>query len=228
MANSSLRFDGHRISANEGFWVLRDIRHDKSSTTWRIPMKTKQSSLYYVRSLVFGLSIAVTVFLAGSAQASASTNSQLRLSEAQTRQILRATGLSYQAFQRLIRSGAITIKTIKGVTKGCGCAVTPDDSGGFGVCFKGCLQDAGVTPIDVVLCGASCALAETGAGLIICAICVGLNVTAVEFCALGCAAGNGGGDEFITKNLLPHRPMQRSNRAIAKLRRNSSRTIHGT
>lgn len=193
-------------------------------------MKTKQSSLYYVRSLVFGLSIAVTVFLAGSAQASASTNSQLHLSEAQTRQILHATGLSYQVFQRLIRSGAITIKTIKGSTKDCGCAVTPDP-GGFGPCFKGCLSDAGVTPIDVVLCGAACVGAETGVGLIICAICVGLNVTAVEFCALGCAVHNGGGDDdffFMMKNHLPHRTLQRSNSAIAKLRRSSSRTIHGT
>lgn len=59
---------------------------------------------------------------------------------------------------------------------------------GFGSCFGNCLKSFGVSPIQLVLCGTSCALWETGVGLIICAVCVGLDVTAVTFCAVGCGA----------------------------------------
>ena len=58
---------------------------------------------------------------------------------------------------------------------------------GFGSCFGNCLKGAGVSPMQIVLCGTSCALWETGVGLIVCAVCVGLDVTAITFCATGCS-----------------------------------------
>ena len=60
------------------------------------------------------------------------------------------------------------------------------DEDGFGGCFYKCLRDAGVSPIQLVTCGTACALWETGVGIIVCAVCVGLDGTAVTFCATGC------------------------------------------
>lgn len=87
----------------------------------------------------------------------------------------------------LIERKGLTLKSVKVLPKGCGCsAVTPEDlDGGWG-CFTGCLGNYGVSAAQVIMCGASCALAETGAGAIICAICVGVDVTLVTFCALRC------------------------------------------
>ena len=58
---------------------------------------------------------------------------------------------------------------------------------GVGSCFGNCLKSAGVSPMQLVLCGTSCALWETGVGLIVCAVCVGMDATAVMFCATGCS-----------------------------------------
>ena len=55
-------------------------------------------------------------------------------------------------------------------------------------CFGECLGTLGVSPWQVVACGVACALWETGAGLILCAICVGYDVTAVTGCGLYCGA----------------------------------------
>jgi hypothetical protein len=59
---------------------------------------------------------------------------------------------------------------------------------GFGSCMTGCLRTAGVSPIQLILCGTSCVLWETGVGLIVCAVCIGLDATALTFCGSGCAA----------------------------------------
>lgn len=86
----------------------------------------------------------------------------------------------------LIERNGLKLKSGKVLPKGCGCsAVTPEDLDSWG-CFSGCLSNYGVSVVEIILCGASCAAAGTGIGAIVCAICVGLNVTFVEFCALRC------------------------------------------
>jgi hypothetical protein len=59
---------------------------------------------------------------------------------------------------------------------------------GVGSCMNDCLRSAGVSPIQIIMCGASCAAAGTGVGALICAVCVGLDVTVAAFCGVGCAA----------------------------------------
>lgn len=75
------------------------------------------------------------------------------------------------------------------------CAVDDEYSrSGFGSCVKYCLADAGVSPVSLVICGGSCA---TG-NVVICALCVGISVTVVQWCAIGCAVyGRGDGREEI-------------------------------
>jgi len=77
-------------------------------------------------------------------------------------------------------------------SRSCGCSLLPDTSStGFGTCLKSCMADAGVSAYSLAMCGAACAAAWTGVGAIACAICVGLSVTVVEWCALGCATYGG-------------------------------------
>jgi hypothetical protein len=85
-------------------------------------------------------------------------------------------------------------KTVKVISKGCGCpagAGTGTPSPGFGQCLKNCMADSGISANSLIMCGASCALSETGVGAIMCAICLGISVTVVEVCAFGCAAYGG-------------------------------------
>lgn len=58
-----------------------------------------------------------------------------------------------------------------------------DEWDGWGGCFKTCLQSFGVSPVQVVLCAAACGVT---AG-VMCAICIGVDVSIIELCALGCA-----------------------------------------
>jgi hypothetical protein len=83
----------------------------------------------------------------------------------------------------------------KGPSKGCGCPALPGGgAGSFGSCLRGCLAEVGISPYALIMCGAACAAAWTGGGAIVCAICVGVSVTVIEVCALGCAQE--GGKEF--------------------------------
>ena len=117
----------------------------------------------------------------------------------------------------LERAARTDPKLAKAISKGCGCAaMTPDDLGGsWGSCFKRCMGDVGVGYYALIMCGAACAAAATGAGAIVCALCVGVSVTVVEWCALGCAAypdglgGSGGKGMILTKN-IKHRPPRAS------------------
>lgn len=112
---------------------------------------------------------------------------------------------------RFLRNRGLDPKSVKVISRSCGCSLAaPDDlDGSWGRCFKGCLADVGVSPVQVILCGAACAAAVTGAGAIVCAICVGVDITVIEVCALGCLAypdgyGKPGGRGIIlTKNLKP-------------------------
>lgn len=91
---------------------------------------------------------------------------------------------------RLLYLMAHEPKAIKVLSTGCCCAasVPLTSDVGFGTCVKDCMKDAGISAYSIIMCGAACALSETGAGLVLCAICVGLSTTVAETCALGCAA----------------------------------------
>jgi hypothetical protein len=88
---------------------------------------------------------------------------------------------------RLItRNAKIDPKSIKVLSKGCGCAsATPDslELSGFRSCMKGCLADVGIGPYALIMCGATCYFGA----IPLCAICLGVSVAVVEICTLGCA-----------------------------------------
>jgi hypothetical protein len=96
-----------------------------------------------------------------------------------------AAELKARLLNLVLRNVRLNPKLVKVLSKGCGCAViAQDDANGFGSCMGGCLVDAGASYYAVIMCGGSCAF-----GIVpLCALCVGLTVTAVEVCALGCAA----------------------------------------
>ena len=63
-------------------------------------------------------------------------------------------------------------------------SVSPPTPGPWWDCTSQCMRDAGVSPISVASCGASCVW-----GIIpICAVCFALHATAFTFCATFCAA----------------------------------------
>ena len=97
-----------------------------------------------------------------------------------------AAELKARVLHIVLRNARLNPKSVKVICKGCGCAAMALDGElfGFGSCMKGCLADAGASYIAVVMCGATCVFGAVP----LCAICVGLSVTAVEVCALGCAA----------------------------------------
>ena len=123
------------------------------------------------------------------------------------RKINHAAVVRTQLLQVIATKARLDPKSIKVLSKGCGCtAVAPVEMTSFFDCMKGCLQDLGVSPVELIGCGAACAAAETGIGAIVCAICVGVNVTAIEFCAVGCAMKGGkvvGG--FVEARTIKHR-----------------------
>jgi hypothetical protein len=71
------------------------------------------------------------------------------------------------------------------------------------------MRDVGISPYALIMCGGACAAAGTGAGAIICALCVGVSATVVEWCALGCLAYPDGTGKrpgsIIANNLNPSR-----------------------
>ena len=61
-----------------------------------------------------------------------------------------------------------------------------DRSGGWS-CLKRCVGEVGVSPLQLIGCGVSCIGAGTGIGALACAVCVGVSVTVIQTCAVGCA-----------------------------------------
>lgn len=120
----------------------------------------------------------------------------------------------------LIRNARLGRKSPDGPAKGCGCtAVAPDEIGqGFWTCLKGCMADAGVSFYSLIMCGASCAAAETGIGAIVCAICTGASITVVEVCAMGCASRGGKHYGELMEARAPKQRRSSSTALQAKLR----------
>jgi hypothetical protein len=99
--------------------------------------------------------------------------------------IKNAAELKARLLHLILRNAKLNPKSVRVLAKGCGCAVVAqEDANGFGSCMRGCLQDAGASYYGVILCGGTCGLGA----IPICALCLGLTITAVEVCAIGCAA----------------------------------------
>lgn len=141
------------------------------------------------------------LFLAVSTSASAKSSFHGRLLSAgivtNEKQVLRLKNSAELKASRLrvvANKGGLLKGASKGPIKGCGCPALPNGAGSFGSCLRGCLAEVGISPYALIMCGAACAVAWTGGGAIVCAICVGVSVTVIEVCALGCAQE--GGKEF--------------------------------
>jgi hypothetical protein len=76
---------------------------------------------------------------------------------------------------------------------GCSCNAAPDEWGGFGGCFRSCLQGWGVSYGSLITCGGVCGLAATGnpVGIAVCAACLGTGEWIIAGCALNCIGGGG-------------------------------------
>lgn len=101
-----------------------------------------------------------------------------------------------------------SLKTKSDLTKllceRCACATAAEDLVGFPRCLKGCLADAGVSSVTLILCAGSCAFGAVP----LCALCVGVSVAVLEACALGCAAYPDGVSRVI--DAARNKPVQRS------------------
>jgi len=161
--------------------------------------------------------IGISTFIAASTvNATASARSEIRLTQKQVQNILRVHGVSPRQFKLFLTSSQrVKVRAGKELPNKCGCSLAPQDAGPFGDCFGSCLRTWGVSPIQVVMCGAACGLAESGVGLVVCALCVGLDVTAIEFCAIYCAThrprdGDKGPGGILGKNSArPDRALER-------------------
>lgn len=160
------------------------------------------------------LLFAATQTLAKSSAESSSTqsNTSKPASPNSTQDLSRVSGATgvrrRTVLPQVMTHGRATILKVanKSLTGGCGCAVgTPGQevAAGWGSCFKGCLQDAGASPMAIIMCGVACGVG----GVVPCAVCVGVTVTVVEWCALGCATYPKGFG-LLMKN-LKHRHLDR-------------------
>lgn len=114
--------------------------------------------------------------------------------------------LKARLLHAIARNARLNPKAVKLTTEGCGCAVgAPQGATGFGSCLRSCMADAGVSAYSLIMCGAACAAAETGIGAIVCAICVGVTITVVQVCALGCATKGGKGFGEMEARAIKHR-----------------------
>jgi|SRR5262249_39396175 len=181
-------------------------------------------------SLVVGISAVLGCL---SPMKASTSRTQISLTSRQTQEALRAAGISPRILRLVITRG-LNMKIRPTIASRCMCPGMPQDAGPFGDCFGSCLQRAGVSPIQVVMCGASCALAETGVGLILCALCVGLNVTALEVCFLYCSThrvgdGGKGPGELLGRNSTgTDRGLRRVLVRTSPKHGNASRTLRGT
>jgi hypothetical protein len=106
-------------------------------------------------------------------------------------------------------------------TKACACTCTSSTAptrptAGWWSCVRGCLRDAGVSLVQVILCGAACA---TG-NIPICAICIGVDVTVLMACAIGCdvyAEGGNHGDGGFEPILVRNSPQKNGSRASRRV-----------
>ena len=79
-------------------------------------------------------------------------------------------------------------KAVKVVSKEAFCATLAlEERAGFVSCVKNCLKDVGVSPLALIGCGVSCVMAWTGAAALPCAVCLGVSITVLNTCALGCS-----------------------------------------
>lgn len=104
-------------------------------------------------------------------------------------------------------------------------AFTLDERSGGWSCVKRCVGEVGVSPLQLIGCGVSCAAAGTGIGALACAVCVGVSVTVIQTCAIGCAIW--GRDEISIEedaawNTLQQRAPVRSLQAKLKLNTNKA------
>ena len=160
-------------------------------------MKTKVYASSIAKAIVLGLLI-VVFSLSGATRAQAKSGSAnvslskptiafASIGQQQASRILNSPGVRARLLRILAHNARLDPKSIRLVPKGCGCeSVALDESGAgsFASCMRGCLVDAGASYFAVIMCGGSCAFGAVP----LCALCLGLTITAVEVCALGCAA----------------------------------------
>jgi hypothetical protein len=187
-----------------------------SLTTLEALMKSKVNalSLGNIITLAFGLLLLVCP-LSSQAQAKALGSGSAKPTIAI---IFVADQQAAARMVRLITNKATSILKIRGLSKEpLGAPVAPDDLYGFGSCMGGCLSDVGVSWVQVIMCGASCAAAGTGVGAIVCAICVGVDVTVVVACAMGCAAYPGKYHGMLMEAIQRHQITSGSSQAKLRL-----------
>jgi len=87
-----------------------------------------------------------------------------------------------------------SLKSLTKAGKSCSCSCAPPTgrtaaaAGPWWDCMKGCLRSWGVSVIQLVMCAGACA----GGMVPVCALCLGLDVTIVMLCAIGCDVYAGG------------------------------------
>ncbi|HWN11774.1 MAG TPA: hypothetical protein VNO50_21285 [Pyrinomonadaceae bacterium] len=105
-------------------------------------------------------------------------------------------------------------KLVKVLSKEALCAtLTLEERAGFGSCVKNCLKDVGISAFALIGCGVSCAMAWTGAAALPCAVCLGVSITVLNTCALGCSMY--GREEILIEESLTRN--QRKPRAPSRI-----------
>lgn len=89
---------------------------------------------------------------------------------------------------RSTKKNVLTIEKSKTAAAGCACSCSSKSGRAAGApgrwwdCVKGCLRSWGVSVVQLAMCAAAC-----GTGNIpICVICLGVDVSLMIFCSLGC------------------------------------------
>ena len=120
-----------------------------------------------------------------------------------------------------VTSSKKNVSTVKNSAKGansCACSCSSKTGrataapGRWWDCMKGCLRSWGVSPIQLALCGTSCA-----SGVIpVCAVCLALNASVFILCATGCAVyseGLGSIDDDYQPILVRKLPLNKKQKA---------------
>jgi hypothetical protein len=92
---------------------------------------------------------------------------------------------------RLInRKAAGNSKSAASIPVACSCSPAPNELGGFGGCFRDCLQSWGISYSSLITCGGVCGLAATGnpVAIGVCAGCLGTGEWIVAGCILYCVS----------------------------------------
>ncbi len=113
-------------------------------------------------------------------------------------------------------------KAVKLLSKESLCATLAlEERVGFGSCVKNCLKDVGISAFALIGCGVSCAMAWTGAAALPCAVCLGVSITVLNTCALGCSLYGREEiliEESLTRNQRKSRAPTRSLQAKLRLK----------